>query len=400
MNAGVAWSFLGMVRHSDQVPRCSCFHTGTTIRLGQSLGLHRVMDENKTPTPQDACRAKVWWAVLWQDSILSIPYDRASACVPVDCPFPPDERTDRGGRSYRESMYRVCKVGLDIVRNRLAPQSIEARLRRCKDLRDDVTQTQDKAATHLRDYRSCKSIRDQIEYWALALHASYIKSELCRPAVSPTTADFDRSRVLRQMCIDNLMRTVEAFLGLGNVSLVYTRPWATVHRALSSGLLLGILGEPLRNPDAHTLLEKLIAIMREVSAMTDGSELSAPVQRSISALTKLNAPESRTPRQMDESAIASAQGLLSLNSHNSHNGTTLAASEIHSVANNMVNSHASKNVKDSPGNSAFDINEANINLAFENSSFFLPSPLSGFEDESSPYALMDSILWGGMKPLT
>lgn len=358
------------------------------------------MMENRQQTPRDALRAKVWWAVLWQDSILSIPYDRASACVPVDCPFPPDERTDRGGRSYRESMYRVCKVALDIVRNRLAPQSIEARLRRCKDLRNDITQTQERAAKHLRDYRSCKSIKDQIEYWALALHASYIKSELCRPAVSPTTSDFDASRELRQMCIDSLMRTVEAFLGLGNVSLIYTRPWATVHRALSSGLLLGILGEPLRNPAAHTLLAKLIAIMREVSAMTDHTELSAPVQRSISALTKLNAPESRTPRLMDEAALNAAQQSANHDNHNAdHNNNNNTNNNVTSSTGADTNSLLDT-IKASPSGSGFEINETNLNLAFDNSSFFLPSPLSGFEDESSPYALMDSIIWGGMKPLT
>jgi len=330
MNAGVAWSLLGL-----------------TIRLAQSLGMHRASEI--TPTShQDMVRSKTWWAVLWQDSLLSISYDRASCASTVDCALPAIVDRSRGGMAFADCMYRICKVGLDLIRNRVAPQSIEGRLSRCQDLRDDVQRAQDQATDHCRDLRSCRSIRDQGEYWALYLHASYMKSELCRPAISPSTAVFDKDHKLRKQCFEYLKNTVEAFLGLANVTTMYTRTWAVVHRALSSALLLGLLGEPARNPEVQDLLGKLI----EVLIVMGHSEVSAPIARSLSALRKLCALETRTPRPGD---------------------------------------HPWDDVKVIP-DPAFIFDESQLPSNFDESSFLFPSDFSGDE---SPYALMDSIMWGG-----
>lgn len=346
MNAGASWSFLGM-----------------TIRLAQSLGLH-TQPQDRDYTEEDIIRSKTWWVVLWQDSLLSISYDRASAAASVDCAYPPADLNQRGGLSFAEAMYRMSKVGLDTVRNRVAPQSIESRLSHCVDLREEIQRTQDTAADHLRDLSSCRSIKDQSEHWILYLHASFMNSELCRPAISPSTQEFDKSNRLRRLCTDNLMNTVEAFLGLANSSPLHTRSWAVVHRALSSALLLGIIGEPLRNPRAQKLLGDFITCLRNTAAIT-GSELSAAIARSISALHKLSAFESRTPKFMEEgNGVPPGSG-----SGNSVDGLAATAAPA--------------------------LDERALAMGLEDASFFLPSPLSGFEDESSPYALMDSIIWGG-----
>jgi len=385
-NSGLAWTFLGEYTsdiYSHNSPRLT--QLGTTIRSAQALGLHR-MPEAPQLTARDITRSKVWWVVLWQDSILSVPYDRGAGAY-VEAPYPPDEPSDRGGFSYRQCMYRgklmcksfhdryvnvllVCKVGLATVRNRLFPQSIESRLSRCKDLREEIKITQAQAADHLRDYRNCRSINDQIEYWALALHASYMGSELCRPAISPTTARFEPSNEIRRLCLENLMDTVEAYLGLANVSPIYARPWAVMHRALSAGLLLGILGEPTRNTKAQTLLGKLIAVLREMASVNDTSEHFNAISRSMSALHKLSAPETRTPAELKFEQPAASDS-NNVNSSNHANPVDLTESD---------------------GAAAhFSMDEANIDLAFENA-FYLPYPRSGFEDESSPYALMHSII--------
>lgn len=345
MSPGAAWSLLGM-----------------TIRLAQSLGLHRSIENHAAPSSAEVTRSKIWWAVLWQDSLLSISYDRASSAATVDAEMPPNLSSDGQGYSYHECMYRVLKVGLDTVRNRVAPQMIESRLSRCGDLRNEVQKAQDRSVEHLRDLESCKSIRDQSEYWMLALHSAFMKSELCRPAVSPSTSIFDQSNELRKLCIENLMATVEAFLGIARAAPVHTRSWAVTHRALSSALLLGILGEPLRNSRAQKLLSDFIKTTITIAQASDGVGLSAPVQRSISALKKLSALESRTPKQMEEPGAAQTGDLSGTNSY-------------HYPASNTSQS----------------LNFDDLN----DMSFFIPSPLSGFEDESSPYALMDSIIWGG-----
>ncbi|ORY13235.1 hypothetical protein BCR34DRAFT_649291 [Clohesyomyces aquaticus] len=339
MNAGVAWSLMGL-----------------TVRLSQTLGLHRVCPPS-TPVQSKILRSKVWWALLWQDSLLSVSYDRASSTTTIDHTVPLSQHTTPGTRTYVESMYRLCKVGLDIVRERQRPQNSHDALMRITEHRNELQEIMLDAADYLKDSRRCRSMRDQLEHWALYLHISYITSELCRPAISPTTAGLDLSKTLRKTCIDSLTNTVEAFLGLQNMTPFATRSWASVHRSLSSALLLGILGEPSRNERARSLLTNLIAVLGDVTSNVDPAELSAPITRSTAALRRL----------------------LSLQDSKSN---TRKTSESGSQA--------------SPTQGIFTADDLNGAFSFDDATMG-QSPLHGLDLENSPYALMESIVWGSKK---
>ena len=405
MNAGASWVILGM-----------------TLRLARTLGADTA-SEHASRSSSDLLASKTWWAVLWQDSLLCISYDRATSTATPDTPFPPpDLSTDRGGLQFAECMYRIAKVGILTVRNRVAPQSIESRLSRCVDLRNEIARTRDNAADHLKEPRACKTIRDQVEYWVLHLHASYMTSELCRPAISPGTADFDKGAALRRLCIANLLNTVEAFNGIANASPLHARSWSVLHRALSAALLLGILGEPLRNSRAHDTIRQLIKIMKEGATPDQAEtgleqEMDGPVTRSVSALNKLIAAESITPRGMEEDRSNGQQG----------QAPTSAPMPMHlqqqpmsqpippQMMPGMAELSATRSTADvkggilSPNTASQTLmpdTSSNTAAAFgsngmegfpniDESAFLLPTPLAGFEDESSPYALMDSIIWGG-----
>ncbi|KAF2457635.1 hypothetical protein BDY21DRAFT_344402 [Lineolata rhizophorae] len=339
MNAGVAWSLLGL-----------------TLRLAQSLGLHRPCPES-TPEELKVTRSKIWWALLWQDSLLSITYDRASAsAMTFEHPLPTFDETGPGYKPYRYCMYRLCKVGLDIVRERACyPRNSSQALERITEHRNELQNIMMEAADYLKDSRRCTTMRDQLEHWALYLHMSYIASELCRPAISPSTPDYDLTKTLRKACIDSLANTVEAFLGLQNVTSFATRSWAAVHRSLSSALLLGILGEPSRNERVRMLVGKLIAVMSEITSTVDPAELSGPISRSIVALRRWTA--------------AGSQLLPS--------GTTEAP-----------------DVTPSMPFYGFDEVDLNPNL---DPALFPQSPLARIDQEYSPHQVMDTILWGGKR---
>ncbi|OCL08497.1 hypothetical protein AOQ84DRAFT_376712 [Glonium stellatum] len=343
MNAGVAWSLMGL-----------------TVRLSQTLGLHRVCPPSVAPQVR-AIRSKIWWALLWQDSLLSISYDRASSTTTIDHTVPLSQSSTPGTRTYVECMYRLCKVGLDIVRERQLPQNSNDALMRITEHRNQLQDIMFDAADYLKDSRRCRSMRDQLEHWALYLHVSYITSELCRPAISPSTAAFDLSKTLRKTCVDSLTNTVEAFLGLQNMTPFATRSWASVHRSLSSALLLGILGEPSRNERARTLLSNLVSVLSDITSNVDPAELSAPITRSIAALQKLiNVQDPRAAgRRTDDTS------------------TTISQT--------------------SPTTAAYTLDDLNGALAFDDSSFVAQSPLIGLDLDASPYALMDSIIWGAKK---
>ncbi|KAJ4346595.1 uncharacterized protein N0V89_010526 [Didymosphaeria variabile] len=298
--------------------------------------------------------AGVSWSLMGlTDSLLSISYDRASSTTTIDHTIPLSPHTAPGTRTYVESMYRLCKVGLDIVRERQRPQNSQESLMRITEHRQELQEIMVDAADYLKDSRRCRSMRDQLEHWALYLHISYITSELCRPAISPSTAAFDLSKTLRKVCIDSLTNTVEAFLGLQNMTPFATRSWASVHRSISTALLLGIIGEHNRNERARSLLTNLVQVLGDVTASVDPAELSAPITRSVSALERLLRVPS-APRKASEAGSQS-----------------------------------------SPSLAQFTTDELNGVLNGDGS--LTQSPLLGLELDSSPYALMESIVWGAQK---
>lgn len=336
MNAGSSWSLLGL-----------------TIRLAQGLGLHRDCPPH-VPTHITYPRSRVWWAVIWQDSLLSITYDRGSSAVGLNTmPTPQHFAADAVG-PYHSIMYRVFKVGLDIVRDRASAKGPREHHARIIEHRDEIANIMRDSADYLRDSRKCTSSRETLEHWGLYMHTSYSMSELCRPAISPNTSDHELTKAFRQVCIDNLVNTVEAYLGLNNITAYARQSWAATHRALSSALLLGILGEHTRNERARRLIARFVAVMGDVVNNVDGQDIAAPVQRGITALRKLKINDSYASQASD--------------------------------------------VKPTMPNDGLAIDEDGA-LRLDHSSIITPSNTdSSLDDDHSPYATLNTILWGPADP--
>ncbi|KAF2430302.1 hypothetical protein EJ08DRAFT_589314 [Tothia fuscella] len=323
MNAGVAWALLGL-----------------TSRLAQSQGLHHQSPKTVTPLVQDL-RQDVWWQVIWQDSLLSITYDRASSAAKLDTQLPLWPASEK--MTYIRCMRSLCKIGLEIVHDRHSSKGAQHDLSRVVQFRQRLKDILENAAYHLVDTNMCRSIRDQLEHWNLFLHRSYITSELCRPTINKRQHSSELATSLRTTCIESLADTIEAFIGLQNITSFASQSWAAVHRALSSALLLAILGEPLRNERARSLLMKLVSVMTYINSGIDPSEHSAPITRSIDALKKL------TPTGMS-----------------SVPGPTMSLT----------------------GTPTYEQSDMDFYTAHSSPSFILGA------QETSPYSIMDTILWG------
>jgi hypothetical protein len=233
----------------------------------------------------------------------------------------------------------LCEIGLDIVQGRSEPKDHQHELLFIMEHQGELAGMMNQASHHLRDVKACKSMKDQLEYWNLHLHRSYVTSELYRPALKHSTSS-ETTAALRATCIDSLANTVDAFLGLENITRFARQSWAALHRALSSALLLGILKDPVKNQHIRTLLDKLILVMSDLSSTLDPFEVSGPIIRSLEALRRLN-----------------SQGVGSMLSGGNTSGNSLVF-EASSMSNESV-------------------------------------PLSRDKSsDGSPYALMDKILWG------
>lgn len=252
-------------------------------------------------------------------------------------------------------MYRMCKIALDIVRDRAKVSSSREMLARINTHREEIAHVMRDASDHLRDSRTCSTSQETLEHWALYLHTSYAMSELCRPALSPRSSS-EVVRACKAVCVENLVNVVEAFLGLNNITFFARQSWAAVHRALSSALLLGILGEHTRNERARKLIGRFITLMTEVTSTVDPTEISAPVQRGIAALRKLHIEEPKSSSFIDN--IASTTTPTSVGSGGDGGALKLEQSQIFTPTNSETT-----------------------------------GTVLGEEDHS-PYSVLNTILWG------
>lgn len=335
MNAGTAWSLLGL-----------------TIRLAQGLGLHQPCPP-KVPDKTVYPRSKIWWAVVWQDSLLSIIYDRAAGDSLVGSNTTPMPMEYGPVPPYHASMYRLVKAGLDIVhsRGRMLEMDGAALHAALSQQHADISSIMRESAEYLKDSRRCKTPQETLEHWGLYLHSSYSLSELCRPALSPRRADDAQQH--RALCIENLVNTVDAFLGLNNITAYARQSWASLHRGLSSALLLGILGEHAHNARARTLLARFVSAMHDITVNIDPQEIGAPLQRGITALRKLNITPAA--HQQHQQPVASAQ-----------DGTAL---------------------------------DADGALRLTGDLFTPPQSVADTAGEDSPHSILNTILWGAAEPM-
>jgi len=275
---------LGKIPHSALLTG-----VGLTLRLAQGLGLHHAPPP-ETPRDEVTLRHEIWARVIWQDSLLSISYDRAT---PTTAMTTWDATTGPGpeGFTYADCMLRLCTIALDVVGNRRAPMTTQREVQRIETRREEVRAIGRQASGHLRESSACTSLKHHLEHWNWHMHRSYVVSELCRPMLAKRSDRHDDEvRRLRSVCIEALADTVEAFLHLQNLTVFARTSWAAVHRSLSSALLLGILKESARDSRVRSLLDRLIAVMSSMEYM-DASEVPAPVARAVTALVQLNETE-------------------------------------------------------------------------------------------------------------
>lgn len=289
---------------------------GLTCRLAQALGLHRGPNEYaRAPTPAetDLPRRKLWyvqlidfyrqrlteirWTIVWQDSLLSLSFDRSPIAVMTRCQLPLGPTALTEGFTYTEAMYHLCQKILQSVNNdtnsqpdfdQIIADSIE------------VENIRSRVRPELRIKEACKTVQDRLQHCAIILHTSFVVSVLCRPALrrgeSPGM-NATQKQILAEKCKENLAETVRMYLKMHSLSVIPTRSWAFTYHGLSSAVLLGILGETKTDPEVRTLQGNLISALSAAATKEQTSptlpksdkdiELSGPLSRALVALKNI-----------------------------------------------------------------------------------------------------------------
>lgn len=202
--------------------------------------------------------------MAWQDCHFSLSYDRPSTtafCQP-DIPYRTD--SEPGNRPYFETLCRVISLTLEVVRSRMLSPHSQMSYPKIQTYKEEIQRIFADATPHLREQAYCRTSMDHLERLALKLHSSYITSELCRPALKTTADSKDESTMqMRRDCIENLARTVEAYVELHSISSHGARSWIGLQRAISCAFLLAIIEESKSDPRVWNLLRQLEVVLAE-----------------------------------------------------------------------------------------------------------------------------------------
>jgi hypothetical protein len=230
---------------------------------------------------------------MWQDCLLSLTYDRAS-CI---ADYRSDHMTPKTELSYDDAMFEMSAIGLDLLKFRAmhASRMNDQNLRSLVRYQERIHEVCQRTAPHLRDRARIQNVRQQIEYHNLRMHKSYYLSEIGRPTLklkltscpSPSRGYDGLVSVLQSTCVESLKDTVDAFLVLQNILNFACHSWAAVHRALSSALLLAIIGRQHECLDVARMLQELVRVMSKSISGVDPSVLATPITRAVGYLRRL-----------------------------------------------------------------------------------------------------------------
>ncbi|KLP06816.1 Uncharacterized protein Y057_11260 [Fusarium fujikuroi] len=255
---------------NDMKAEASWALMGLTCRLAQSLGLHRTpRNESRDCTPpntqsKEMVRRRLWWSVVWHDTLTSLSFDRSPMTNFPCCPIPVMAPTPNGNYSYLETMYHL----MEIISRRLNPDDMmSASYSQIIDDCEAVETLRSRTAPQLRNKEICKTALDRLQHYAIRLHTSFVISVACRPALRKDSEfEPEQRKTLADRCKDNLTETVRMFLAMHQLSSIPTRSWAFTYHGLSSALLLGILCETKTDPEVRQLQGDLIAALSATAA--------------------------------------------------------------------------------------------------------------------------------------
>lgn len=237
-----------------------------------------------------------------QDCLLSIAHGRPPM-VSKQCLIDPSTlRSFSPDLSIDDIMSCISRIALDIMNSEVQPDSDQ-----CLPMLSELDNFSARAAPHLRSRDNCATLRQHIEHLTVRLHISGFASIICRPALTTSATQGERSfsRSLRVRMKDSLMDTSRSFLEFQALSGIPMRTWAVIQCVLSSTILLCVWEETRHDPESHALQQQVVGAFSRAAQVDDEAGLetnhSSPCSNQwlspshLLALTALQSALQRVP---------------------------------------------------------------------------------------------------------
>lgn len=248
---------LGIVLQNNLLPDSAWALIGTTIRLAQSLGLDALGNRNSVPGQSEVVKQKLWWAVIWQETLLSMCFGRPSSLYSRlgDPPVAPN--ADNTGLGLAEAMHAIIKI----VGDTLDPSLVSSQKSRVVAAISKIEDLDAKVSSKLMHKAQCRNLGDRLKMSALSIHRNFVASYLLQLAIRESD-DLEEKKKLIERCRITSSMAARAFVDFASFSVLPLRFWSYLHNALGSIILRGFLGE--LDEQTRDLQRDLLNILRKV----------------------------------------------------------------------------------------------------------------------------------------
>lgn len=223
--------------------------------------------------------------LIWQDTFLSVTYDRPPSSVNMNCPIPYGQDTE--GHSFAESIFTICRILLDRTRQENAG-TIKDPLQSTFEFKLQLERVWDTAASFQISASYCASLQDHLERLALGVHLHYAICRLNRVYLDILDDNERSTSPVVTECTHHATGAIESFLDLHRLSPSVCRSWAFVHNAVSCAITLKSL-----SPRAEGFLARLIGVLEKEEKSSEWCDADTNVRcfgtysRALTALREI-----------------------------------------------------------------------------------------------------------------
>jgi hypothetical protein len=174
---------------------------------------------------------------VWQDTILTLCYDRPSGILSVKSRLPPI-LDPNGCYSYTDIIDRVCSICLDFCRQKLfaeddEPISSENALQLVRKIEEIPA----KAQPHLLSTVNCFTIRQHVEYYVVVIYVNHGSASILQSTLPEASIGHSQDEVKRQICETSMSKSasvVEDFIKLRQVSILSSHYWSLLQASVTA----------------------------------------------------------------------------------------------------------------------------------------------------------------------
>lgn len=306
LNQVQAMALIGHFLRNNQDTNSAWVLMGSTVRLAQSIGLHEEAMSTDPPgsaPPERACRRRFWWMLVWQDTFLSMTYDRPPITFNPRCviPFssePRESGSPTAGCTFSECIFELVQTILERSHrlHSLAPMTGDELLQLTMTYKQRFDQIMAKAAPFLTQKIYCRTLRDHLERLGLRIHLKYGTCRFLRfylqsvSAPSANSGTEDTHRSLSEECAWGAAEAVESFLDMYRLSSSVCRSWAFVHNAVSCAIALDSFGAHVGRARVDDLIGRLTVVLEKEEKLSEWCDADTnrrhygPYYRALKAL--------------------------------------------------------------------------------------------------------------------